>query len=72
MGKLLAAWCNEKTGQTDWLEGLPIDFRPYIPQIPAALGMFECYLQIGLAPVDAYIKTLKACLGEKDDDPKAV
>lgn len=55
-------WLNQRTGETDCLTEMPEDFRDYIPQHRAAQGLYEIYLEQGLAPVEAAKKVLTACI----------
>ncbi len=54
-------WYNYKTKQYEYIE-TPTDFADYIPDIPAAHGLYSVYLKMGDVPLEAARKTLEACV----------
>lgn len=57
-------WHNFKTGEYELID-TPADFSDYIPQDPAAQGLYSVYIQLGDKPLEAALKVLLACVGEK-------
>lgn len=55
-------WYNYQTQKHEFI-ATPTDLAPYIPQDPAAQGLFECYVGLGDSPLIAAVKVLKASLG---------
>ena len=61
------AYYNFTTNEYDYLDTAPEDWRAYIPQQPAAQGLYNCYVKVGDAPVEAAKKVLQAILGIVED-----
>ena len=58
-------WYNYKTKAFEFIE-TPQDFTDYIPQLPAAIGAYQCRLALGERPADAAREVVKLCLGMSD------
>jgi len=56
-------WFNYVTQAYEYIE-TPTDFTNFIPQDPAALGMYRCCIQLDMTPMDAAKKVLNACVRE--------
>jgi len=54
---------NERTQQFE--TGYPDNPEDLLPQTTAALGMYRCYIALGLDPNKAAINVLSRCLGEE-------
>ena len=54
---------NQRTQQYE--TGFPDNPADLLPQTTAALGMYDCYLALGLEPSKAAINVLSKCLGEE-------
>ncbi len=72
-------WHNYQTGEMDFREAPETDeeMRPYLPQDPSALGLYQCHREMGKSIMDAAIRTYKAVLGEvwtddEDETPKQI
>ena len=65
----MSEWYNYRTGQYE--ERVGNDFSDYIPQIPAAQGLYKVHLAQGKSPLDAAKETLLACLPEQYRQAKA-
>jgi len=59
-------WFNYATQQHEYIE-TPTDFTNYIPQQPAAIGMYRCYIEMGMTPIEAARRVLTACVGEVNE-----
>ena len=59
-------WFNYATQQHEY-RSTPADFTNYIPQNPAAQGLYQCYIQMGETPIEAAIKVCRACVGEVNE-----
>ena len=57
-------WHNFKTGQAEFID-TPEDFTDYIPQSPAAQGMYQVLLKLGNEPIKAAMRVLEASVGIK-------
>ena len=71
MTKQESYWHNYVTGEYDYRE-FPTSFddaRAYIPQIPAAQGLFQVYEKMELPLLEAMTKTLEACVGKRAGEP---
>ena len=68
MNKMASAYYNHRTGSYDYLTETPADWSDYIPQVPAAQGLYQLHLQMGKTPVEAAIEVLRAVLGETRED----
>ncbi len=59
-------WYNFDTEEHDFLD-TPEDYAPYVPK-GAARNLFRLYVDhMGESPLDAMVKVLSACVGDKDD-----
>jgi len=56
-------WYNFATKAHEYIE-TPEDFTNYIPQQPAAQGLYQLYIEMGETPTEAAIKVYTACVGE--------
>ena len=58
------AYHNYRTGETDYLSASPDDWRDYVPQHQAVLGMYEMLVELGTSPAEAAVKVLTAVIGD--------
>ena len=58
------AWYNFATKEYEYLYDTPTDFTNYIPQDPSAIGLYECYIELGETPVEAAVAVLSVCAGK--------
>jgi len=49
-------WYNYRTEKHEARQKAPADFSDYLPQIPAALGLYRAYQKVGDSPLAAFIK----------------
>ena len=62
------SWYNYRTQQHEWLYETPTDFHDYVSQNQSAQALLDLYINhMGLTPLEAAIKVLKAQIGETDD-----
>jgi len=61
------AWHNYKSGQTEYVHGMPSEekMREFIPQIAPAQGLYDVYIALGKTPAEAAILVLEAVIGER-------
>lgn len=64
--KPFMGYFNEKTGEIDYLDEPPADWRDYLPQVQAAQGLYECHLAAGLSPAEAAKEVLLIATGNKE------
>lgn len=65
------SWYNYRTQQYEWLYETPNDLHDYVSQNRSAQALLDLYINhMGLAPLEAAIKVLKAQIGETDDQPE--
>lgn len=60
------AWNNFKTGETEYFNKIPPGDRmkEFIPQSPAAQGLYNCHIKTGKTPIEALILVLEAATGD--------
>ncbi|QQS15944.1 MAG: hypothetical protein IPK84_01065 [Candidatus Moraniibacteriota bacterium] len=60
------AWSNQKTGQTEWFEAdafPPAErMKEFLPQNPAAQGLYDVYIDQGKTPEESAILVLESSL----------
>ena len=66
--KMGLSWYNYKKEKYEYLDEKPEDYADYIPQIPAAQGLYRVHIAMGKSPLIACKDTLLACAGIKDED----
>ena len=54
---------NERTGETDFVRGVPENHRDYIPQDENCLTLFDLYVLSGKSECDACIEVLRLVTG---------
>lgn len=60
------AWWNFKTEKWEHSCGLPDNITDFIPQDPAAQGLYQCHIKLGKSVAEALCETLKAVTGHTD------
>lgn len=60
---MFKSWYNYRTKQFE--ECNPVTYEDYIPQMPAAQGLYQCLVMMGKTPLEAAADVLRACVGEK-------
>lgn len=58
-------WYNYRTEQYDYLSSSPEDYSDYVPQI-GGRGLYQLYVEMGVAPAEAAIMVMKMALGLDD------
>lgn len=59
MTEKVVFWYNHKTRSHDPICSKIDDYSCYLPQIISAQGLYECYIETGLKPIDAFLKVAK-------------
>ena len=60
---MIQKWFNQRTKQWEVKDAVGGDYRDYIPQTEAALGLYQTMLDLGHSALDAAIYTLEAVCG---------
>ena len=67
-------WWNHRTCKWEYIE-TPTDFTNYIPQLLAALEMYQLCIDLGMTPTEAVLRVLSFWVGiepNEDDATPAV
>ena len=69
-----SAWHNYATGETDYIEEPTTDAQAlqYLPQSTAAIGLYNCYRQLGQDILTAMANVLSASVGQECPYPVKV
>lgn len=65
-----ALWWNFATNTSETIPGPLVDLSPdeaaqYVPQHPAAQGLFRCHVGLGKSVPEALVATLSAAVGRE-------
>lgn len=66
-GNIGLCWYNFRTGESDYILGIPSRLTDYIPQDVAAQGLYQSYIGLGEAPLVAMSHVLAASPDEKKE-----
>lgn len=61
------AFWNYRTGRYDYIQGAPVDWRDYIPQDEASLGVYDCNIALDMSPKEAALYVLKLVIGDNNE-----
>ena len=63
---MFTGWINFRTGETDYFDKAPEDFKDYIPQNEAAQTLYGLYVNhLERSPLEACKEVLEACVKEQ-------